>query len=465
MFQRQKDFLSFSPPFAPPQPYTLPCHIHDMITFKNVVYVGFVLLLGHSLLLLLNNRAAKPMTTSLTSCTTDLKNNQRTGITNLERLQRLRCRPQPSHHQNYTVPIYEFDPTLSIPRLFTKMLPNQQEPDYTYSRFNDAFPLDSSNAIHFAVLCDRKNSTLPLRALINSILKFSSKPVVIHMVKSYHSMEWLDKLDSPYFQINFYHYERIGLLGDVIRLQKKYDYKSLHRSDPYPQTKIFFSILPFPRKSIKNVIIIDDDFTFQDDPAKLYGLLDPTKLAMACPEDPERVQKWYSDRPNDGHPSKYCNSGLINMPILERSPHDEFGWTNDILDMYMVAMRNMHLQYPGVAHRLSDQDVFNRVFAENEANMENIPCEWHCYYTSCRERTGNEAGTCQNCPTIGRANEKGELSRCRAFHFLAHAYEEHMRFPDPENEFDYVFNLNSLQLLYHVFLPRFLDAATPPCAP
>lgn len=373
----------------------------------------------------------------------------------VERLNNLNCLPRDTYvHKDYTLPIYELDalaqrdcPLERIPAPTTHL-------DYTYSRFSDHYPLSSDNSSHFVVLCDRPNSTEPFKAFVNSLLIHSSKPISLHVVKTRYEIPWLDELDSPYFQVNFYHNERLGYLGNAIRLMKKYNFQSRHRSSPFPLTKSFYSTLPYPHlELVKRVIIIDDDILFWEDPSKLFDILEPDKLALSCPEDDFRVNKYYrkTKQQSNGHPTKYCNAGMVHMPILPRRAHPDWGLTNDILDLYVDAVKNMTAEYPGEKYPCSDQQIYNRLFAYNEHKMGNIPCSWHCNYHSCNRGKFAKTGVCTSCPELLEPNVK-----CKAYHFVAKAFELNPAMDVKTHEYEYFIRPNSLELLYDQFLPRIM---------
>jgi hypothetical protein len=344
------------------------------------------------------------------------------------------------------------------------VLREAEVPEFSYSRFTEAFPLDSTNALHFVLLSDRKESETPLRAFVNSLLTYSSMPIGLHIVTR-HSIEWLDEMDSPVFQVHFYNYERLGYLGNAIRLQRIFGFKSKHTSMPYPLTKPFYSNLPFPRPraegedSVDRVLIIDDDILFWSDPAALFNLLDPAKLALSCPVDPKRVNTYYTetDMASNGHLTRYCNAGMVHMPILPRRPHEDFGSTNDILDMYLNATAAMTKEYPKYRYQCSDQQIYNRLFADQEDRMDNIPCDWN----SCKAGVKDKSGSCFNCPSIAVAEKQ-----CKTFHFVNSAFEganyqvDLKNAPDGSHEYSYFFALQPLRVLHDEFLPRVAGSIT-----
>jgi hypothetical protein len=356
--------------------------------------------------------------------------------------------------------------------------------DYSYSRFTDIFPLDSQNALHFVVMSDRQhNVQLPLRALIHSLLRHVSIPVAVHVVTGAQSiqnghLDWLDKIDSPYFQIHIYNYEQLGYLTNAKQLTQFYNFRSNHRSMPYTLVKPFVSNLPFPRNdTIQRVLMIDDDVVFWNDPVQLFQTLPANKLAMSCPIDTRRVEKYFlrPNQPHNGHGSRYCNSGMVHIPVQyeTRRLHEQLGiMTNSVLDMFFNATQQMTTEYPHAVYPTSDQDIYNRVFATHENEMGNIPCQWHCDYNSCRKGPTQ----CFNCPEVDKEN--GGTEQCQAYHFDNHAYSSgikeettttssdnnnkekkkirKVRMDKPEQTFAYYFDspTTTLELLYTQFWPR-----------
>ena len=395
-------------------------------------------------------------------------------------LESLRCQPSDKESEGYTLPMYEFFDTTAplLPRLDFGLA---SSPEYSHSRFAQHYPLrtttthgnnnnNSVAAVHFVVLSDRhphNTSHTPLKALVHSILTHVSVPVDLHVATSHNSIDWLDALDSPFFQVNFYNYEKLGYLGNAVRMIKTTNFQSKHRGMPYPLTKPFLSNLPLPGREeghIDRVIALDDDILFWDDPVKLLQLLPADKLALSCPLDPKRAHRYYNktNLHHNGHDTRYCNSGFIHMPILPRRPHELYHETNDLLDMYIDAIEGMTAEYPGVKYRCSDQEVYNRVFRWNQDKMGNIPCEWHCDYNSQRFNKGWEFS---NCPEIGKPGPDGEIVQCKVFHLLGDSYkDDSLEVDKKEHEYKYFFEMDSMELLYKQFMPRMLGDRGPKCS-
>ena len=390
-------------------------------------------------------------------------------------LERLRCKPSTEDSQGYNLPMYQFfgNSPETLPRINYGL---EAKPEYSHSRFARYYPLRSTTndnkvgAIHFIMLCDRINSSLlaPLKAFVNSVLTHASVPVAMHVVLSRNKIDWLDRLDSPFFQVNFYNYEKLGYLGNALRLLKKTKFRSSHTGMPYPLTKPFMSNLPLPGRAeglVTRVIAVDDDILFWEDPVKLLELMPADKLALSCPTDLKRVYRYYhkTNTTNNGHDSRFCNSGLVHMPITPLTrPHELYYQTNDWLDWYVQAMEDMTTEYPGVKHRMSDQAVYNRVFRDHADEMGNIPCEWHCDYNSQRFTKGDWEFS--NCPEIGKPGPDGNIVECKMFHFLHGAYKmENFRVDKEEHSYQHFLQQNSMELLYETFLPRILGEGAPLC--
>eukprot|EP00977_Amphora_coffeiformis_P019793 scaffold7453_cov177-Amphora_coffeaeformis.AAC.11 len=384
----------------------------------------------------------------------------------------------PSIHGDYSIPIHHWklpgNPNgVELARMDRfPTSPDEPVADYSYSRFTESFYMDSESAIHFVIMSDRAGEepnpkTDPLPALVNSLLLRSTLPIVMHLVTRYR-IPWLDALDSPLFQVNYYNHERLGLLGNAFRLQKLYDFRSTHKSMPMPMVKLFFSLLPLPQPpsdsfsmGIQNILLIDDDINFYGDPAKLWRLFDPHRLALNCPEDARRIEKFYFNTTNNGHPSRYCNSGMVNLPVFPRRPHPRFGWTNDLMEIYFDATARMTTEYPKDIYLTADQDIYNRILADREDLIDFSPCQWHCDFNSCKR--GDGPG-CSNCPAIGKS-ENPEEGYCQTFHFVSGSYKFRKNYLEEQTgkvappdagitDYTTLWHLNPLQTLIDSFLPR-----------
>jgi len=303
--------------------------------------------------------------------------------------------------------------------------------------------------------------------MVNSILLHTSVPVAFHVILSQNSIGWLDEMDSPFFQVNFYNYEKLGYLGNAIRMIKKTKFRSKHPAMPYPMTKPFLSTLPLPGRDqghIQRVLVLDDDILFWEDPVKLLKLLPPDKLALSCPIDPKRVDRYFTKTKtvNNGHQSRFCNAGFIHMPILPRRDHPLYRETNDVLDMYIESIEAMTKEYPKENYICSDQQVYNRVFRWNEHKMGNIPCDWHCDYNSQRFTKG---WTFSNCPEIGQPGPDGEVVQCKMFHLLNGGYKDKsLQMDKEEHGYKNYLEKIPMKLLYTEFMPRILGPNARQCS-
>ena len=393
-----------------------------------------------------------------------------------------------SLHDNYKIPLHQWklpdaNPEgVDLPRLDRfPTEPGEPVADYSYSRFAETFYLDSKQAIHLVVMSDRTGyfdpKWDPFPALVNSLLLHSSMPIVMHVVTRY-PIPWLDALDSPFFQVNYYNYERLGFFGNAHRMQRSYNFQSSHKSMPMPMVKLFFTLLPLPTppdystsRGIENLLLVDDDITFFNDPAKLWLQLNPHRLALNCPKDPRRIEKFYTsvNQTSNGHSERYCNSGMVNLPILPKRAHPKYGFTNDLMEMYFNATFQMTTEYPEAWYLTADQDIYNRILADNEELVDMIPCQWHCDYNSCKR---GYDGHCSNCYDIGRSDDP-EKRYCQTFHYVSGSYKFRKReietqaariAPPTAQIFDYtaLWGLVPLQTLVEHFLPK-VTAEMPGC--
>ena len=111
----------------------------------------------------------------------------------------------------------------------------------------------------------------------------------------------------------------------------------------------------------------------------------PNHISLYCPKDSKRVNRYFISKhaPDNGHPTRYCNSGIMGLPI-----HN-----NSFVDMAVNAMFHMVKQYDFV-YSVADQDVVNRMVGENYNNgggdddddnnydddtvFDFISCQWAC---------------------------------------------------------------------------------------
>lgn len=223
---------------------------------------------------------------------------------------------------------------------------------------------------------------------------------------------------------------------------------------------------------------IDDDIVFWDDPVQLFQELDPHQLAMSCPIDTYRVKKYFQKpgHQRNGDGKRYCNSGLIHVPLPPRRFDPDYQYSLPIVDQFIQTAYDMEKDYPKTRYVVSDQEIYNRMFRNNKKDMGIIPCEWHCEFGSLRGADNHIAGVIQNdgtnysapgafrftnCPAVedGSAHAK----TCRLFHFNRKAYklDTPLIFPQTSNGNNVYQNysyfaeeLDSQHLLYNHFLPR-----------
>ena len=98
----------------------------------------------------------------------------------------------------------------------------------------------------------------------------------------------------------------------------------------------------------------------------------PNNISLYCPQDKDRVLHYFTSKnaPNNGD-MRYCNSGMIGIPLENESRQSNF--THHAIH----AMRRMTREYD-LSYAVADQDVVNRMYAEDKQNYELIPCRWGC---------------------------------------------------------------------------------------
>lgn len=123
---------------------------------------------------------------------------------------------------------------------------NLHQEDLDFSLELDSSP-DSSidkecpNRIHLVVISDRKKSDYPLKALVNSILNYTSTPITFNVVTS-KNIEFLDELNSNFFRVNYHS------PAPLLEKSKRAIWRlvSLHYSAHFAMQKLFINQLEFP---------------------------------------------------------------------------------------------------------------------------------------------------------------------------------------------------------------------------
>lgn len=320
---------------------------------------------------------------------------------------------------------------------------NLQEDDSDFQLEIDSMP-DSSigkecpKRIHLVVISDREKSDYPLKALVNSILNHTSTPITLNVVTT-KNIEFLDKVNSNFFRVNYHN--PAPLLEKSRKAISETGFKSLHYSAHFAMQKLFINQLEFQYK-VNKVLLLDDDFTFFTDMSPLWDIIaaNPNKISLYCPHDKDRVLHYFTRKnaPNNGDTLRYCNSGIMGIPL--ESLFQSSNFTHHAIN----AMRRMTNEYD-FSYSVADQDVVNRMYAEDKDNFELIPCRWGCDVNSCAGTAPNR-GKCNTC-----LDEK-----CLAFHWLNKRYEQNngKKWGQPRFNFLHYYQLNSTELLNRVFIPR-----------
>jgi hypothetical protein len=296
--------------------------------------------------------------------------------------------------------------------------------------------------IHLTVVSDRKRSDYPLKALINSILNYTTSPVTLNIVTK-NNIPFLDELNSTYFRIHYHH--PMYLLEASRQLIKETGFRSVHYSADFAMQKLFLNQLQYSKEDhAEKVLVLDDDFTFFTDMTPLWDSIieNPNNISLYCPEDKERVQRYFNftgkRAPNNGDPFRYCNSGIMGVPIAIQSQSSNF--THHAVE----ATRRMTKEYD-FSYSVADQDIVNRMLAEDKNGFEFIPCQWGCDVNSCAGTAPNR-GKCSTC--LGQ--------KCTAYHWVQKRFEQNngKKWGHPRFNFLHYYQLNSTELLASTFTPK-----------
>ena len=225
-----------------------------------------------------------------------------------------------------------------------------------------------SDRIHIVVVSDREQSDFPLKGLINSILNFTSIPVTVNVVTSKDNIPFLDNLNTTSYFTTKYHNSTTTLQLSQ-QLMRESGFKTLHYSAKYGMQKLFLNNLRLPPETRK-FLVLDDDITFFTDIAPLWQTImsSPHKISLYCPEDVNRVNHYFTNKraPDNGHSTRYCNSGMFALPVR-----------SNFTQLAIEATHKMVNQYD-FSYSVADQDIVNRMLAENNSDYEFIPCNWAC---------------------------------------------------------------------------------------
>jgi lipopolysaccharide biosynthesis glycosyltransferase len=243
---------------------------------------------------------------------------------------------------------------------------------------------DTVKRLDLVVLSDRggPDNTQPLKALVNSILLYTTHPINLNVVTK-NALPWLDALNEAeqnVFRV-YYHSPSI-IFAQSQALVNATGATSIHYSSVFAFQKLFLSTLTYPSGTFSKVLMLDDDMVFYADITPLVDLVreNPDSLSLYCPVDPTRVKEYFGTTPDNGHTERYCISGMMGLPLGNRTA-----------ELFAKAMINMKRQYPRMVLRVADQDVVNRHYAEHhdDGSVDFIPCDWSCDFNSCQKKTGS----------------------------------------------------------------------------
>lgn len=303
-------------------------------------------------------------------------------------------------------------------------------------------------AISIVVMSDRgPGSSGPLRGLVNSLLRHTvlQHDMVFHYISN-HPYTWLDNLHTP-SHFDVYRHESTPLLSRVLNLVKVTDFYTTHYSGKFAMMKLYVAALDFPERP-RSILLVDDDMVFYRSVDTLWlDVVLPTSkpLSLHCPTDPIRIKK-YSKRPKNAHPERYCITGLMGFK-LENEIGDDNGRMQQqqyLFQMMEDSAQAIMTDYPTFLSGVADQDVVNRLFADNPDIVQLIPCEWQCDRNSCRKAKNNFT-SCTNCPTA---------VECFGFHFLAKSYKKHVPLGKANLAWNHYATMNSTRLVEDVVAQR-----------
>lgn len=120
---------------------------------------------------------------------------------------------------------------------------------------------------------------------------------------------------------------------------------------------------------MQKVLLLDDDFTFFVDMYPLWDIIsaNPNNISLYCPQDKDRVLHYFTKKnaPNNGDTVRYCNSGIMGIPLENEIE------SSNLTHHAIHAMRRMTKEYD-LSYAVADQDVVNRMYAEDKDNYELI---------------------------------------------------------------------------------------------
>jgi lipopolysaccharide biosynthesis glycosyltransferase len=294
----------------------------------------------------------------------------------------------------------------------------------------------SNNTIELVLICDRiGNTTVPTRALVNSLLMYTSRPLRLHIVTAHAPIDWIDALHSQYFT-SVYH-DSAPLRNFVQQVTNQTGFHSVHHASDFVMQKLFIPLLHFPPLHSGRVLLLDDDMVFYRDVAPLYDIImapSLLNLSLLCPLDRIRYRRFIRNHHKElnGRYRYYCITGMMGVPVTG----------DNLIRLYVKSMTEMVQDYPGYSYRFGDQDVVNRVYASHWDQINHIPCQWSCDYNSCHHTNGPGF----NCKSTAPGH-------CYSYHFLGGT---HVKQPLgwEEWEWTYYYKQNPLSLLHNTYIPR-----------
>ena len=282
----------------------------------------------------------------------------------------------------------------------------------------------SASYLNLVVVSDRNASPVPLRAFVNSLLLYASRPIRLNVVSKV-GIPWLEALSSKEFLV--YRHDPKELIMRTETLINATGFKSTHYSAAFGVQKLFLPTLTY-ESGVEKVLVLDDDMVFYTDIAPLVNIV---MKDTVLPFDPLRIDKYFRgpNREHNGHDKAYCISGMMGLPLGEETSR-----------LFEEATKNMTREYPNATYKVADQDVVNRYFAENNDGVQRIPCEWSCDVQSCNFKVGR----CQNCPS----------KVCHSMHFTAGWYKTDLDMGKQQWNWDYFDKFDPATVLRFTFRPR-----------
>jgi len=167
------------------------------------------------------------------------------------------------------------------------------------------------------------------------------------------------------------------------QLQAETHYVNGHYGGIYALLKLV--VHDFLPTHVTSFILVDSDMVFLGNVGRMrqlarHGLSrrPGAVITMGCTYDPSRVNHYCTElnQPKNCHPTHFCISAPFYADLEKMRA---MNWTNHVV---RKAMENMHSDYPTANYSTADQDVFNRILANNAALMSPLPCRWRCEFST-----------------------------------------------------------------------------------